>query len=464
MMWIAVVWFCVCALANGLDVQNVPEDMIGDRQDADHDAESAVLGDSPSSLNEQYGRPAVIPAKPMDTSIEEASERSKVPTTEGRLNPAFHFDAKAVMQEKVVGGGPITAGEAPFYVQIITKTGQGEWVNNGCGGSLISPRHVLTAAHCVDDIQNTIGRGNKGVYVNAYKPFDSIPGNNGGEPIHFSVMESVILHPDFDVVTLDHDVAVVTLIDPVPDTSIFTPIYLAENSPSDKDTVVVYGLGRLSEFSATKPDFVQKADLEYMSRNTCNIFYSNRLADSMFCAGFLYGGVDACNGDSGGPLIYETTEGVKEQVGVVSWGDGCALALKPGVYSNTVDQRTWIKSQVCPNLSTAEGIATPICVDDIASATPSAEPSAKPSAKPSSRPSGTPSIGPSASPSVSPSASPSARPSTSPSASSISDSPQPSTSSVSFSSQSANSAGERREHTAFFVLAVLWCIYLRVLV
>jgi trypsin len=104
------------------------------------------------------------------------------------------------------------------------------------------------------------------------------------------------------------------------------------SDPASGTTLSVAGWGTTSSGGNSLPVNLLKVDVPVISRATCNSDYgSGRVTSAMFCAGLTQGGKDSCQGDSGGPIV---NAGSRVQLGVVSWGEGCAAAGAPGVYSN----------------------------------------------------------------------------------------------------------------------------------
>ncbi|KAK2492274.1 hypothetical protein MC885_019354, partial [Smutsia gigantea] len=110
--------------------------------------------------------------------------------------------------------------------------------------------------------------------------------------------------------------------------------------------LVVTGWGTL-KFDGTSPNILQKGLVNITYNKTWNRekVYGGVITPGMLCAGFLEGNVDVCQGDSGGPLVAADYKGIWFLVGIVNWGDECALPNKPGVYTQVTYYRNWIMSK-----------------------------------------------------------------------------------------------------------------------
>jgi Trypsin len=163
---------------------------------------------------------------------------------------------------------------------------------------------------------------------------------------------------------LDNDFALVRLPEPVKDPEII-PLNQDASLPRAKTKPRVIGWGR-TEFNGN-PSPVQKyADLDYVEQDDClKQFGGKYITEHMLCA--YTKGVDACQGDSGGPLILMNDKGEDVQVGVVSWGSGCASNL-PGVYSRVHTAIDWIHEKVCQG---KDALAPQDCDGDVLKGTQS---------------------------------------------------------------------------------------------
>ncbi|MFI5914769.1 S1 family peptidase [Dactylosporangium sp. NPDC051541] len=212
----------------------------------------------------------------------------------------------SVPRESVVGGTRAAQGEFPFMVRL----------SMGCGGALYSSRLVLTAAHCVSrtgantsitatlgavDLQSSTRITVKSNYV--YRA----PGYNGN----------------------GKDWALIRLATPV--TGLAT-LPIAQNTTYNTGTFTIVGWGAATE-GGGQQRYLLKATVPYVPDATCDNAYPDLVPSDELCAGYTSGGVDTCQGDSGGPMFRRDAQNAWIQVGIVSWGNGCARPNYPGVYT-----------------------------------------------------------------------------------------------------------------------------------
>ncbi|WP_026425302.1 S1 family peptidase [Actinokineospora inagensis] len=226
------------------------------------------------------------------------------------LSQFFHAVAatQSTARAQIVGGDRVSITAHPYAVYLATPDGF-----QFCGGTLVAHDKVITAAHCAlafapADIRVVAGREDKR--------------STEGVVTHVT---DVWVHPDFTDVTEGNDVAVMTLADRVP----YRPLPLATNrvrlAPST--TATILGWGRMAETGGASR-YLLGAQVQIISDTECAFDYVNFKSTAMVCAGLPQGGIDTCQGDSGGPLIVDG-----RLAGIASWGQGCAEAGKPGVYT-----------------------------------------------------------------------------------------------------------------------------------
>ncbi|MGA4837683.1 serine protease [Streptomyces sp. G45] len=216
---------------------------------------------------------------------------------------------------QVVGGEQAKKGEFPFVV----------WLNMGCGGALYKKDIVLTAAHCFD------GSGPvRGVTVTA----GSID-RKDRNAVRVKATK-VRQAPGWAGIGKGKDWALLKLERPLKlKKGKIELLPVTTNKSYDKDTFTVAGWGTTREGATQIPRFLRKAKVPFVSDATCKRSYPRGFTPKEeICAGYVQaGGVDTCQGDSGGPMFRKDNRGRWLQVGIVSWGDGCARPGKPGVYT-----------------------------------------------------------------------------------------------------------------------------------
>lgn len=231
--------------------------------------------------------------------------------------------------DRIVGGEDVSSPtEYPFMAMMMKRNADGVFVSRGCGGTLIDEQWVLGAAHCVTT----------GEYGFAFGSL--VPAADPDTAVVIPVSE-VHLPPEYEPgPAKPFDVALFRLERPVP----YQPIALATDDPEPGDDATVLGWGWTEDLTASKT--LKEVTVPIVDDETCREAYEGErevVPGDMICAGYEEGGRDSCLGDSGGPLLVPTKTGY-QQVGVVSWGEGCALEDYYGVYSRVSHHRDWIES------------------------------------------------------------------------------------------------------------------------
>lgn len=216
----------------------------------------------------------------------------------------------------IVGGTPAGPTDNPFQVALLMRSEPNNFDAFYCGGTLIKPDLVVTAAHCSDFVLAS------GVQVlTGTRKLDGSGDRRNVSEINY--------HPLWNSATHDYDVAVWKLAS----NAIGVPLAtLANNDGIAGNALLASGWGALSSAGSSPVD-LQKVSVPLVSHSDCNAAssYNGKITQNMLCAGFKVGGRDACQGDSGGPLT--RGRGNTVLTGITSWGIGCGDPNLYGVYT-----------------------------------------------------------------------------------------------------------------------------------
>ena len=231
----------------------------------------------------------------------------------------------------VVGGTAVENGTYSYVVAIGDGTGA------YCGGTLIAPRVVLTAAHCITERRTALARLR--VLVGSASIHASLAAPDAG---HVLGVSAVAVHPKFSEQSMRYDAALVIL-----DRAITSVggLPMADRTPAAGTIVSAAGWGETAERAPAVPDHLRSVALTVAATRACKGGSATPAAydtPSMLCASGP--GRDTCAGDSGGPLV-GTLAGHRVLVGITSFGYGCARVGHPGVYTRVSAIRGWALAQ-----------------------------------------------------------------------------------------------------------------------
>ncbi|XP_046446266.1 serine proteinase stubble-like isoform X4 [Daphnia pulex] len=305
----------------------------------------------PTALSTTRTSSTSVPSSPTTTTTTTPTSSSSLPvaikdernvtfTLLPSLAPAPDLQRLAVCGKpvyrwpKIVSGENARLGQWPWQVTLQEKTRRGYF--HKCGASLLSKDWVITAAHCLSNVQP-----------------ESLLVRMGG--IDFASVEDKwiesrvqpVQHPQFNIHTQANDIALLKLLTPlVAYQSSTLPICLPDKDMEfDGDQSFVSGWGRLGEKSPISTR-LQYVGVPIINNTECQKIYQSihkKIDRQSICAGYPEGLKDSCEGDSGGPMmVYKRGRWVL--AGIISWGVGCARPNQPGVSTRVTEFLDWIQS------------------------------------------------------------------------------------------------------------------------
>ncbi|XP_064238929.1 vitamin K-dependent protein C isoform X2 [Aotus nancymaae] len=260
-------------------------------------------------------------------------------------------DQEDQVDPRLIDGKLTRRGDSPWQVVLLDSQKK-----LACGAVLIHPSWVLTAAHCLEDPRKLLVR--LGEYdLRRWERWE----------LDLDI-EEVLVHPNYSKSTTDNDIALVRLAQPATLSQTIVPVCLPDSGLAEREltqagqeTIVTgwgYQSSREKDPKRNRTFILNFIKIPVVPRNECSKVMSNMVSENMLCAGVLGDRRDACDGDSGGPMV-ASFRGTWFLVGLVSWGEGCGLLHNYGVYTKVSRYLDWIHGHIRDKEAPPESQAAP---------------------------------------------------------------------------------------------------------
>lgn len=250
--------------------------------------------------------------------------------------PLNEKNCGTIHETRIVGGDEANPDDFPWMTAIIKSRPKDGEARPFCGGSLITRRHILTAAHCLESLAPRDVLVRLGSY-----DFDDSTASSLAPDL---AIDQFRVPSNYSKKTHVADIAIMRLKTPLSTNDNYKTVCMPQARRSYVGAYgTVTGYGSQSQTFRRAAPKLRQVTVPIWENRKCSTVYKKNLTESFMCAGYEEGGKDACQGDSGGPLM---TEGPNERmmvIGVVSHGIGCGAPGYPGVYTRTSTYLDWIE-------------------------------------------------------------------------------------------------------------------------